>query len=93
VRKHVNEQIFPSFNITHSPIALRTAERWMKRLGYKLKLHKKGIYYDGHERDDVVAYRVKFLEKVAALKPYVLLISCLQWSLLTADILQSAHHI
>jgi hypothetical protein len=38
-------------------ISLRTAQRWMGRLGYRWKKEPKGQYSDGHERDDVVYYR------------------------------------
>ena len=33
----------------------------MKILGFKPNAQKKGIYYDGHERDDVVLARRKYL--------------------------------
>lgn len=35
----------------------RTASRWLLKLGFKWKEVKKGVYNDGHERDDVVGYR------------------------------------
>ena len=38
-------------------IRARTARRWLANLGFKWKKFKKGIYIDGHERADVVAYR------------------------------------
>jgi hypothetical protein len=38
-------------------ISERTARSWMKRMGYKWKNAKKGMYADGHEREDVVNYR------------------------------------
>ncbi|SJL08507.1 uncharacterized protein ARMOST_11871 [Armillaria ostoyae] len=38
-------------------ITERTAQRWMKRMGYRWKAEPKGIYSDGHERADVVNYR------------------------------------
>ena len=45
-------------------ISDRTAERWMKALGYKYGAWKKGVYVDGHEREDVVIYRKVFLERM-----------------------------
>ncbi|KAH9149034.1 hypothetical protein AeNC1_019377, partial [Aphanomyces euteiches] len=33
-------------------------------LGYKYMNAKKGVYVDGHERDDVKAYRIVFLERI-----------------------------
>ncbi|KAK7014171.1 hypothetical protein R3P38DRAFT_2457219, partial [Favolaschia claudopus] len=38
-------------------ITVRTAQRWMKRMGYRWKREPKGMYSDGHERADVVHYR------------------------------------
>ncbi|KAF7297005.1 hypothetical protein MIND_00932800 [Mycena indigotica] len=38
-------------------ISVRTAQRWMKKMGYRWKKEPKGMYSDGHERADVVNYR------------------------------------
>lgn len=38
-------------------ISLATAKRWMGKLGYVWVKNHRGQYVDGHERDDVVAYR------------------------------------
>lgn len=38
-------------------ISLATAKRWMAKMGYVWVANNKGQYVDGHERDDVVAYR------------------------------------
>ena len=43
-------------------ISLRTAERWLNILGCQFKEYRKGLYFDGHEREDVVAYQNTFLE-------------------------------
>jgi hypothetical protein len=45
-----------------------TVKKWMHKLGYEMKRYKKGVYIDGHEREDVVKYREEFLEKVAHLE-------------------------
>lgn len=36
-------------------------------MGFKYKQYQKGIYIDGHERDDVVEYRNDFLAKMKEL--------------------------
>jgi hypothetical protein len=41
------------------PISLATAQRWMKRLGYRWTTTPTGQYVDGHEQPDVVNYRQK----------------------------------
>ena len=42
-----------------------TALAWLEKLGFSFCAHTKSIYYDGHERDDVVMDRA---EKLAMLK-------------------------
>lgn len=37
--------------------SLRTAQRWLKLMGYRWKPEARGMYFDGHEREDVVLYR------------------------------------
>jgi hypothetical protein len=37
-------------------ISLRTAQRWLHRNGWRYGRRRNGMYVDGHERDDVVAY-------------------------------------
>jgi len=50
-------------------IHLATAQRWMKKLDYRWAKDPKGQFVDGHERDDVVAYRQNvFLPAWAAIK-------------------------
>ncbi|EHS62464.1 uncharacterized protein PGTG_20589 [Puccinia graminis f. sp. tritici CRL 75-36-700-3] len=51
-------------------ISLDTATRWMYKLGFRAQRHRKSVYYDGHEREDVVASRLKFLGDVARLRAY-----------------------
>lgn len=48
-------------------ISLRTAQRWTRKMDYRWKSEPKGMYSDGHERDDVVEYRQNvFLPRWAA---------------------------
>lgn len=43
-------------------LAIRTAQRWLKILEFRWRPEAKGMYSDGHEREDVVRYRQeKFL--------------------------------
>ena len=48
-------------------ISVETGRKWLHELGFFIVDRKKGIYYDGHEREDVVEYRKKLLRNVAAL--------------------------
>ncbi|KIJ32776.1 hypothetical protein M422DRAFT_184091, partial [Sphaerobolus stellatus SS14] len=38
-------------------ISLRTTQWWLHKEGFKYTAHKKALYFDGHEREDVIAYR------------------------------------
>lgn len=66
----VNEDLLQ--NVSLAPgyprqVSLETARKWLHHLGFEVLDHKKGTYCDGHERDDVVEYRGKFLRKLIAL--------------------------
>jgi hypothetical protein len=39
------------------PFSIVTCRHWLTHLGWRLTLYKKGVYKDGHEREDVVAER------------------------------------
>ncbi|KAF7309543.1 hypothetical protein MIND_00325200 [Mycena indigotica] len=59
-RKYVINTLFPRIGVKvgHGcTISLRTAREWLAKFGWKYQEHKKALYYDGHERPDVVAYR------------------------------------
>jgi len=54
----LNVEILPSLSIElKRPLCERTARRWLLKLGWRLTMLKKGVYMDGHEREDVVKYR------------------------------------
>ena len=46
-------------------ISESTALRWLSRLGMAFSQYRPGTYVDGHEREDVVAYRNEFLLRMA----------------------------
>lgn len=54
----LNTAILPDLSITlKRPLCERTARRWLLKLGWRLTRLRKGVYMDGHEREDVVKYR------------------------------------
>ena len=54
----LNDKILPSLGLAvRRPLCERTAARWLLKLGWRRTLLKKGLYMDGHERDDVRKYR------------------------------------
>ena len=55
----VNNDLLP--NSTLEPgypqnISLETARKWLHQLSFEFITPQKGIFVDGHERDDVVEY-------------------------------------
>jgi len=44
-------------------ISVRTARRWLRKMSWRYAWKRNGMYINGHERDDVVAYRNRFLER------------------------------
>lgn len=52
-------------------IRLRTARRWLCKLGYEYKNVCKDVFVDRHERSDVMEDRKKFLKKMKELKLYM----------------------
>ena len=66
----VNEELLPSETLEPGfprSIHIETARKWMHELGFEVLSHKKGTFVDGHEREDVVEYRKKFLRRMVAL--------------------------
>jgi hypothetical protein len=57
-QKALNSTILPALNIAlKKPLCERTARRWLVKLGWQMTLLRKGVYMDGHEREDVRKYR------------------------------------
>ena len=50
--------------IYHVDVCAETARLWLHNLGFSQTHHHKGMYFDGHERDDIVQYRHKFVQKL-----------------------------
>lgn len=66
---YVNTTIRPTILNWDKEITSRTAYRWLHVLGYVRSRTKKGMYVDGHEREDVVKYRKGFLMAMDYLEP------------------------
>ena len=59
-----NETLEPGFP---RKVLVKTARRWMHEIGFEVITKKKGTFVYGHERDDVVEYRQKFLRRMVSL--------------------------
>jgi hypothetical protein len=69
-QEFLNEDLLPNAQLNlkqmyglEIPISKETARMWMLNLGFNYKAHAKDIYYDGHDRPDVVDYRACFLSR------------------------------
>ena len=47
-------------------VCTSTASLWLHEMGFAHKQFSKGVYFDGHERDDVVADRRLYLDTLAS---------------------------
>ncbi|CAG8466374.1 16873_t:CDS:2 [Dentiscutata erythropus] len=69
IMSQINEVLLPGLGFAPPPtISLNTAKNYLKELGYVYERVKKGVYIDGHEREDVVAYREIFLQRISELE-------------------------
>ena len=58
LQQALNEVIFPDLNIIlKSPLSERTARWWLIKLGWRQTVVQKGVFMDGHKREDVVKYQ------------------------------------
>jgi hypothetical protein len=66
----LNTRILPTLGYPPTKkLSERTARRWLIKLGWRRTTLKKGVYMDGHERPDVIDYRVNtFLPLMAQLE-------------------------
>ena len=70
-RTWINSELLPN---AHLPpqfagnISLETARTWLHKLGFSHSDKKKGIYIDGHEREDVKEHRKEFIQNMHELE-------------------------
>jgi hypothetical protein len=57
------QAIFSRKGIAKLTISIKTALRWLDKLGWTYGKLKHGMYLDGHERADVVEYREAFVKR------------------------------
>ncbi|KAJ7927063.1 hypothetical protein B0H13DRAFT_1544875, partial [Mycena leptocephala] len=66
LKKYIELELFPriAFKVDRG-VSLRTARRLLRREGFVYTEHKKGLYYNGHERPDVDHRQNRFLPAMA----------------------------
>ena len=63
----VNEYLLPNECLEPGfprKVGVETARQWLHHLGFEVLSARKGAYFDGHEREDVVQARIVFLEEM-----------------------------
>lgn len=60
LKRYLEVKLFPRIHLkVGKGICLSTARRWLHREGFRYMKYSKGLYYDGHDRPDVLDYRQK----------------------------------
>jgi hypothetical protein len=83
-QRALNEHILLSLGIElkDNGLSERTARRWLVKLGWRNTRLKKGVYMDGHEREDVREYRNnKFLPLMAEYEK-----AMVKWNLVNSEL-------
>ncbi|CAG8800530.1 2173_t:CDS:1, partial [Dentiscutata erythropus] len=69
IMSQINKVLLPGLGFAPPPtISLNTAKNYLKELGYIYERVKKDVYIDRHEKEDVVAYREIFLQRISELE-------------------------
>lgn len=61
----INDELLPNASLPPGfprRVSLETARKWMHEMGFETLSVTKGMFFDGHERPDVVEARKQFLE-------------------------------
>ena len=62
-----DEGVIPASLRIKPEVCSETAWVWLHNLRFSQKNHHKSVYFDGHEREDVVIYHEEFLQKLEEL--------------------------
>jgi hypothetical protein len=58
LKRYIELELFPRIHMkVGRGVSLSTARRWLRLEGFRFMEYKKGLYFDGHDRPDVVKYR------------------------------------
>jgi hypothetical protein len=71
-KEYIEQEVFPSVGIENKKsISNTTVRAWLKHFGWTFRIGAKDIYYDGHERSDVLEYRQEFLAEMEQLEQWM----------------------
>ena len=71
-KAYIEQEVFPSVRIERKKmISDNTARAWLKHFGWEFRVERKDVYYDGHEKPNVIEYRQDFLNKILELEKWM----------------------
>lgn len=73
---HVTNVILPNKGLKKTKVSKCQMRRWLIQLGYRCRLYMKNVYWDGHERVDVVKKRKEFLKELECVDRCVQHVRC-----------------
>ncbi len=68
--KWINKTLLPSLTLEPGfprSVGVSTCRTWLMELGFEVLTPRKGIFFDGHEREDVVKARMSYLRRMVKL--------------------------
>lgn len=69
VQRYLQEDLVPSvLGVTAVKMSPKTIADYMHKWGYSYRKNNKDVYYNGHEREDVVEYRQEWSSRMMAYK-------------------------
>ena len=73
LKQYMELELFPHIHLkVGKGVSVATARRWLRREGFQYTTYKKGLYFDGHDRPDVLQYRQQiFLPKMKEYERYL----------------------
>lgn len=64
IKKQIEEVIVPSVLGTSGTVSATTLGHYLYEWGYQYRKNKRAIFFDGHEREDAVAYRNEWSKRM-----------------------------
>lgn len=64
IKNNIEESVIPSTLGTSGTVSLTTLSNYLYEWGYQYRNNKREIFFDGHEREDVVEYRNEWSKRM-----------------------------
>lgn len=64
IKKFIDDEIIPSFLGVKGTVSIFTISKYLHEWGYLYRKNKRALFFDGHEREDVVNYRTNWAKRM-----------------------------